>query len=107
MNSQNNQDDELKRRERALQEREHALRLRELEAELNQPPISPTAKHQEPRGTLKTRYKQLVEVAKFVGIVVAVVIAVRIATWLATAVMIGGVAWIAYKLFFDGNRTKR
>lgn len=110
MNSPNRKEEELQQREKELQEREHALRLRELEAELYQqsptsePPISPTSKHREPEGKLNQRFRQVVTVVKFLGIVIAVVVAVRIATWLATAVMVGGIAWIAYKLFLEKDR---
>lgn len=113
MTSPKHRDDELRRREQELQDRERALRLRELEAEIyaqpqpNEPPIARTTKHQEPKSSLQKRYKQALEVAKFIGIVVAVVFAIRIATWLATAVLIGGVAWVAYKLFLAGDRAKR
>ena len=34
MNSQDNQDNELRQRERELQERDHQIRLREIEAEI-------------------------------------------------------------------------
>lgn len=113
MNSPNRKEEDLQRREKELQEREHALRLRELEAELyqqspaNELPISPTRKHREPEGKLNQRFRQVVTVAKFLGIVIAVVVAVRIATWLATAVMVGGIAWVAYKLFFEKDRPKK
>lgn len=113
MTSPNNRDDELRRREQELQDRERALRLRELESEIyaqpqpHEPPISPTTKHQDSKRSLQQRYKQALEVAKFLGIVIAVVFAIRVATWLATAVLIGGVAWVAYKLFLSGDRAKR
>jgi sugar phosphate isomerase/epimerase len=112
MTSPNSNPDELRRREQALQARERALRLRELEAEIYaqntppEPPIVPTRRHQEPERAMQRQFRKVLEVAKFLGIVVAVVIAIRIATWLATAVMIGAVAWIAYKLFFEGDHRR-
>ncbi|UBF28424.1 hypothetical protein K9N68_11440 [Kovacikia minuta CCNUW1] len=113
MDSQNNKDEELRRRENELQAREHALRLRELEAEIYQqassqePPIAPTTKHQASENTLKQRYRQALNVAKFLGIVVAVVVAVKIATWLATAIVVGGIAWVAYKIFFESKSSEK
>lgn len=106
MNSSKNRDDELRRREKELQDREQALRLRELEAEINQPPSLPTTKHGKSERTLKHRYRQVLNLVQFVGIVIAVVIAVRIATGLATVVMMGGIAWIVYKVFFQTDRRK-
>ncbi|MGA7936490.1 MAG: hypothetical protein WCA35_23250 [Kovacikia sp.] len=109
MDSQNSKDEELRRRERELQAREQALRLRELETEIyqqsfpDQTPISPTIKHQEPENAIRQHFRQAIKVAKFLGIVIVMVVAVRIATWLATAILVGGIAWIAYKLFFESN----
>jgi Flp pilus assembly protein TadB len=109
MDFQNTKNEELRRREKELQAREHALRLRELEAEIdqqpstNQLPISLTIQHQEPERAIRHRSRQALNVAKFLGIVVAVVVAVRIATWLATAVLVGGIVWVAYKIFFESN----
>lgn len=112
MTSPNSNPDELRRREQELQERERSLRLRELETEIyaknnpTEPPIVPTRKHQESDRAMKRQFRQVLEIAKFLGIVVAVVVAVRVAMWLATIVMFGAVAWIAYKLFFAGDRRR-
>lgn len=111
MNSPNDKEAELRRREKELQEREQSIRLREMEAELYQKEqpsssLAPTRKHEKPAGNLQQRYRQLFNVAKFLGIVVAVVIAVRIASWLAMIVMVGGVAWVAYKLFLEKDRSR-
>lgn len=105
MNSQDDQDNELRRREQELQAREHAIRLRELEAEIT--PLYQTVKHQEPKSSLKRWYGKLVNVGKFLAIIVAVVISIKIATGLATVIMIGAVAWVAYKLFLESDRSKR
>lgn len=105
MNSQDDQDNELRRREQELQAREHAIRLRELEAEIT--PLYQTVKHQEPESSLKRWYGKLVNVGKFLAIIVAVVISIKIATGLATVMMIGAVAWVAYKLFLESDRSKR
>lgn len=106
MNSQNDRENELARRERELQAREQAIRLQELEAEINQPWLSETVKHQQPKDSLKQWYGKLVNTAKFLGIVIAVVVAIRLAFWLATVIMIGGIAWMAYKIFWEGDRAK-
>ena len=107
MNSQNDNENELQRREREIQERERSIRLRELEAEINQPPLYQTQKHQPPESSRKKRYKQLVNVGKFLALVVVVAVSFKIATTLATVILVGGVAWVAYKLFFEGDRKRR
>jgi ferric-dicitrate binding protein FerR (iron transport regulator) len=107
MNSQDDNENELQRKERELQERENALRLRELEAEINQPPLYETAKHQEPEGSVKRRFGQLVNVAKFLAIVVAVVVTIKVGLTLAYVLMIGAIAWVAYKIFLESDRSKR
>ncbi len=108
MNSHNNdQEDEFQRLERELQERERAIRLREIEAEINQPPLYQTQKQQPPESSLKQRYGQLVNIGKFLGLVVAVVVAFKIASTLASVILVGAVAWVAYKLFLERDRSKR
>lgn len=109
MNSQNDQENEFQRLERELHKRERAIRLREIEAEINdlQAPLYQTKKHQPPESSLKQRYRQLLNVGKFFVLVIAVAVSFKIATSLATVILVGGVSWVAYKLFFDRNRSKR
>lgn len=111
MNPQNSKDEELRRREQELKDREHAIRLRELEAEITQPPPSPTVKHDRPEGRMQQKMRELVKAAKFVGLIagagILFVIVFRVGTFLATAVILGIVGWVAYKLFFEGDRPKR
>lgn len=107
MNSQDDENNELQRRERELQERERELRLRELEVEINQPPLYQTKKHQPPEKSLKQWHGKLATVGKFLALVVAVVVAVKLAISLAYVIMFGAIAWVAYKLFFESDRSKR
>ena len=107
MNSQDNQDNELRRRERELKEREHQIRLREIEAEINQPPLHQTQKHQSPESSVKQWYGKLLGVGKFLAVVVAVVVAFKVAASLAYVVIVGAVAWVAYKIFLERDRAKR
>lgn len=109
MNSQNDQENEFQRVERELHERERAIRLRDIEAEINeaQPPTYQTKKHQPPESSLKQRYRQLLNVGKFFLLVVAVAVSFKIASSLATVILVGGVSWVAYKLFFERDRSKR
>jgi hypothetical protein len=74
MTSPETPDEALRRREKELEERELALRMRELEAEINQPPLSQTVKHQPPETKLQRWKKQLIRVGTFLGVVVGVII---------------------------------
>jgi Flp pilus assembly protein TadB len=106
MSSNRDREEQLKRRELELQERERQIRLRELEAEIyqEQPPLHQTTKHQPPQKPQKSWLRKLVNVGKFFALVVVVILSIRVALWLAYALMVLGIAFIAYKLFFDGNR---
>ena len=108
MNSQNDKDKELQRREEDLLKREQEIRLRELEAELHQPPLYKTVKHQPPENSVDRWSRKAIKVAQFVGIVVAVVVTIRVATmvafWLGSVLLVGAIAWVAYKMFLDSDR---
>ena len=97
---------ELRHKEQELRKREQEIRLRELEAEIDRSvPAYITSKYEEPdsqvNGKLKQWRRKIIAAAQFTGIVIAVIVAVRIATWLATAVIVGGIALIAYKIFVE------
>jgi len=83
------------------------LRLRELEAELHQPAPLPTRKHHEPTRSMQQWAKKAKNIAIFVGIVVVTMVVIKIATQLAAGVMVLGIAWVAYKLFFARNGSKK
>jgi hypothetical protein len=108
MNPQNSREEELRRREQELKERELALRLKELESELHppEPPLHQTTKHTPAETTVQRWQRKLVKVATFLGIVIAVIVAIRVASVLATAVIVGGIAFVAYKVFFEGEGKK-
>lgn len=107
MNSPDDKEQELRRREQELKAREHEIRLRELEAEIKEPPMFQTVKHQASEPSPYRGYGQLVKVGKFLAIVVAVVVSIKIATSLAYVILVGAVAWVAYKLFFESDRSKK
>jgi Flp pilus assembly protein TadB len=107
MTSQNDRENEFQRLEREIQERERAIRLREIEAEINEPPLYKTQKHQPTQNSPQGLSGKLVNIGKFLVLVVAVAVSVKIATSLAMIILVGGVAWIAYKLFFESNHSKR
>ncbi len=109
MNSPKNNDNELQKREQELAERERAIRLREIEAELYkaEPPLYQPAKYEEAETSLQRWSRKLVLAGKFLIIVVAVVAAVKLGTWLATAAIVGGLAWVCYKLFFESEKINK
>ena len=102
---------ELRHKEQELRKREQEIRLRELEAEIDRSvPEYRTIKYEESdsqvkEGKLQQWRRKIIAIAQFTGIVIAVVVAVRIASWLATAVIVGGIALIAYKMFFAEERS--
>ncbi len=106
MNSQDDRENEVQRRERELQAREQALRLRELETEIAQRLLYQTVKHREPETRLDRRDRQFATVGKFLALVIVVVVTIKLVTWLATVVIVGTVAWVAYKLFLERDRSK-
>jgi hypothetical protein len=106
MTSPNNEDRELQRREHDLIQRERELRLRELEAEINQPPLYQTVKHEQPEGKLQRWGRKLVMFGKFLAFVVAAVLVVRVSAAIATIMIIGVIGFIGYKLFLEGDGKK-
>lgn len=100
----NDKQNEIKKRERELEERERALRLRELEAEIQRidPPLHNTSRHQSERSN-KLWKRKLVKAGKFFALVVVTIISVKIASWLTGVLLIGGIAWFAYMLFFNSD----
>ncbi|MCT7957104.1 DUF3040 domain-containing protein [Laspinema palackyanum] len=109
MNDKRNPDKELAEREREIAERERSLRLREMEMELYkaEPPLYQTIK-EEPVESKRQRWgRQLKRVGKYALVVVLVFTAVRVGTMLASAVIVGAIAWVGYKLFFDSDKPNK
>jgi len=102
---------ELRHKEQELRKREQEIRFRELEAEIDRSvPEYRTSKYEEAdsqvkEGKLQQWRRKIIAAAQFTGIVIATVVAVRIATWLATVVIVGGIALIAYKMFFAEDKS--
>jgi hypothetical protein len=121
-----NPDDALRQREELLRQRELELRIRELESELKtrgsnfHPASEPTSSTTGPAGAQRpdpavnptSKYKgkstrwdkwngKLWMGLQFVLVVIAVIAAIKIAHWLGGALIIGMIAWVAYKVFFE------
>ncbi|WP_017715038.1 hypothetical protein [Kamptonema formosum] len=109
MNAPKEPDRDLQQRERELQERERAIRLREIEAEIErqEPPLYQTKKHQQLEGSLAVWYKRLAQVGKFMALVIAGVVAFQLAQGITAVIVVGGLGFIAYKLFFESERKER
>ena len=102
-------EEELAKREQELAERERSIRLQQMEMELykQDPPLYQTTKYEQKESALRRWSRKMAMVGKFLIIVVAVVAAVRVGTWLATAVIVGAIAWIGYQMFFDSDNTQK
>ncbi|MEM9567168.1 MAG: hypothetical protein AAF974_02585 [Cyanobacteria bacterium P01_E01_bin.34] len=96
---------DLRQREAELRERELTLRLKEMEMELQKAKgdrlskntiYSPTNR---PGRTWRWR-RNAIEGLKLFAVVVAVMAAIRIAYWLASVLMVLGVGYLVYKLYF-------
>ena len=119
MNSPDDREQEILRQERELQERELALRLREMEAEIyerekkeqatpaEQLPLYQTRKHNPPENFFRRWGRRLVIGAKFCAIVIAAIVMLKIAYWLSVMIMVGGIGWITYQVLLDRERSKQ
>lgn len=97
---------QLQQKLKDIEDRERSLRLRELEMEIERPvsdvQVEVLPKESKLAGpSLRRLKRKIVMAAKFFGLVIAIVVAVKVAFWLAGAVMVVGIAWLAYQLFFD------
>lgn len=98
MNPHSDDNTDLQRREQEIRDREISLRMRELEIELHKTPVHQTVKHNPPESFFQRWKRKVVQVATFVGIVLAVVVTLKIAAWLTTVVIIGAIAWVVYQI---------
>ncbi|MBF2026777.1 MAG: hypothetical protein IGS48_08425 [Oscillatoriales cyanobacterium C42_A2020_001] len=109
MNPQDNHEEELQRRERVLREREAAVRLRELEAELSRP-LPSTANRDRRTSGRQLQLRSIVQIAKVVGVVaiagLVLSLVIRVGMFVLTLAVMGGIGWIVYKLFFEPDRPK-
>ncbi|MEG4284346.1 hypothetical protein QUB68_14555 [Microcoleus sp. A006_D1] len=106
MNSPDQKAREIRHKEQEQRKRQQELLLSELAAEIDRSvPAHLTSKYEEPDSQTNSQLQQwrrkILATAQFTGIVIAVVITVRIASWLAAALIVGGIALIAYKIFFE------
>ncbi|MGK7934078.1 MAG: hypothetical protein AB4041_21975 [Microcystaceae cyanobacterium] len=109
METHNDKQYEIERKEAELKAREQALRLRELEAELSQnkasqePPISPTCKHEPSPNSLAVKWKKMVKFVKFLGFTLLGIALLRVGLmvglWLSYVVLAGIIGFIGYKIF--------
>ena len=93
-------EEKLRRREQELEARELKTRLKEIEQDLAQTPVTPTYTHVE-KPQSRGLSQKISDIGKFLLIVFTVIVAIRVAAWAGMAIMVMGVVWVAYKLFLD------
>jgi hypothetical protein len=106
MTSPQDHENELRRREKNLEERELKIRLRELESELYQDvPLHKTVKHQPEPSKFQRWKKKATKILMFTGVVITALVVLnvvnRIASLFFGALILGGIAFVAYKIFFE------
>lgn len=104
-----NRQKELANREREIAERERSLQLREMEMELYkaEPPLYQTTTQEPIESKIQRWGRQLKRMGKYALVVVVVFAAVRVGTMLASAVIVGAIAWVGYQLFFSSDKPNK
>jgi len=105
MNSSDNDNNSLERRERMVREIETELRLRELEAEINpeHQKIHKTVKHK-PKESRKILLQKAVLGLKLLAVGVLALVAAKLASFLAAAIIILTLMFVSYKLFLNSPK---
>ena len=107
MNATEKNSRELRHKKQELRKRKQEILLRELESEIDRSvPTHLINKYEETDSQTNSKLKQqwrrkIIATAQFAGIVIAVVFVVRIAYWVANALIVGGIALIVHKTFFE------
>ena len=107
MNATEKDSRELRHKKQELRKQKQKILLRELESEIDRSvPTYLINKYEETDSQTNSKLKQqwrrkILAIAQFAGIVIAVIFVVRIAYWVATALIIGGIASIAHKTLFE------
>jgi hypothetical protein len=114
-------EEQIRRREKAIDAREIEARLKEIEKELEAIPVTPTHRHKEAvskRPKTRRSLRKISNVGMFTLTVLGVTTAICLshwigltvfimgailAAWVGKAVVIMGVIWVAYKIFI-GNK---
>ncbi|WP_373534459.1 hypothetical protein [Microcoleus sp.] len=112
MNDPDEKARELRHKEQQLRKREQELRLRELEAEIEKSvPEHITRKYEEPdsdsQAKLKIWRRKIIAITQFTGLAIVALVAIRVASWLGTAVLVGAIALIGYKILFEDKNSKK
>ncbi len=107
MNATEKNSRELRHKKQEMRRRKQENLLRELASEIDRSlPTHLINKYDEPdtqtNSKLKQRWRRkIIANAQFIGLVIGVIFVVRIASWLATALVIGGIALIVHKTLFE------
>ena len=102
---------ELRHKEQQLRKREQELRLRELEAEIERSvPENITRKYDKSDNNTQNKLqlwrRKIIAISQFTGLAIVALVALRVASWLGTAVMVGAIAFIGYKIIFQDKNPK-
>lgn len=112
MNDSDEKARELRHKEQQLRKREQELRLRELEAEIERSvPENITRKYEKPdnnpqKSQLQLWRRKIIAISQFTGLAIIALVALRVASWLGTAVLVGAIAFIGYKILFEDKTPK-
>ena len=107
MNSTEKKSRQVRHKEQQLRKHEQENLVRELEVAIDlSVPAYLITNYNEPdtqaNSKLKQRWRRkILATARFIGIIIAVIFVVRMASWLGTGLVIGGIALIVHKTFFE------
>ncbi|MEG3858448.1 hypothetical protein [Microcoleus sp. herbarium12] len=106
MNSPEKNARELRHKKQELRKQQQQMLLGELAAEIDRSvPAELTSKDGAADYQTNNKRQQwrrkILGASQFFGIVIAVIVVVRFAYWLGTALIVGGLALIAYKIFLE------
>ncbi len=103
--SDDSREQDLRQREAELRERELSVRLKEMEMELQKAKGDRLSTEVEPPTTRPGRIRRwrrnAIEGLKLFAVVVAVIVAIRVAYWLASVMVVLGIAYLLYKFYFE------
>ncbi|WP_293130303.1 hypothetical protein [Microcoleus sp. bin38.metabat.b11b12b14.051] len=97
---------EVRHKKQELRKHQQEILLAELAAEIERS-VPAELISQDSTADIQTNNKllqwrrKILGAAQFFGIIIAVIVLVRFAYWLGTALIVGGIALIAYKIFLE------
>lgn len=99
-------EENIRLREQKLKARELEMRLKEIEQELDKIPTRETTPYVDASPVKKKKgrlTRDAASIGKFCLIVIGTIALVQVAAWVRTTLIVGGVAWMVYKLFIESD----